>query len=175
MILLIGDYYFFENKMFTVHSLGGAYQLMSIGDPGLMLSYCKEYWDGSTCSITPLSESVRQDVLSVYERWKLEDFDVVAFGYTPLPDLQLHNSIVETEANSPQLLNRNTPLNKAIANFFQPIFCVDSVGMKDVPTTATDRKVELSTSIDEGIPPLSTGSLTVTETPFHTDSEHRCK
>jgi hypothetical protein len=64
---------------------GGGLQMMSLGDPSLILNYCKEYWDGNTRSITPLSSSDRSEVLNVYERWKLEDFDVVAFSYSPMP------------------------------------------------------------------------------------------
>ncbi|RYH23224.1 hypothetical protein EON65_18105 [archaeon] len=59
--------------------------MMSLGDPTLILNYCREYWDGSTCSIAPLSAVDRLEVLNVYERWKLEDFDVVAFCYSPMP------------------------------------------------------------------------------------------
>eukprot|EP01031_Cornospumella_fuschlensis_P037050 gene37050-44964_t len=33
----------------------GGLQMMSLGDPTLILNYCREYWDGSTCSIAPLS------------------------------------------------------------------------------------------------------------------------
>jgi hypothetical protein len=64
---------------------GGGLQMMSCGDPSLILNYCKEYWDGNTKSITPLNANDRAEVLSVYERWKLEDFDVVAFSYSPMP------------------------------------------------------------------------------------------
>ena len=62
---------------------GGGLQLMSHGDPSLMLSYCREYWDGD--SITPLTPEDRKEVLDVHQRWELEDFDVIAFGYTPVP------------------------------------------------------------------------------------------
>lgn len=63
----------------------GGLQMMSLGDPTLILNYCREYWDGSTSNITPLSAADRMEVLNVYERWRLEDFDVVAFCYTPMP------------------------------------------------------------------------------------------
>jgi hypothetical protein len=68
---------------------------MSNGHPPLLLSYCRqailstlltsrrEYWDGT--NISPLTNEDRNQLLSVYERWDLEDFDVVAFGYTPVP------------------------------------------------------------------------------------------
>jgi hypothetical protein len=74
---------------FSLNSLlifpGGSLQLMSLGDPSLVLNYCGEYWDGSSCSITPFSPADRLEVLNVYERWRLEDFDVVAFSYSPMP------------------------------------------------------------------------------------------
>lgn len=62
---------------------GGAMQLMSHGAPPLILSYCREYWDGA--HITHISSADRKEILDVYSRWTLEDFDVVAFGYSPLP------------------------------------------------------------------------------------------
>ncbi len=42
----------------------------------------REYWDGT--NISPLTNDDRNQLLSVFERWDLEDFDVVAFGYTPV-------------------------------------------------------------------------------------------
>ena len=41
-------------------SRGGGLQLMSQGDPSLMLTYCREYWDGD--SIAPLTASDRKEV-----------------------------------------------------------------------------------------------------------------
>ena len=69
--------------VFVKDGRGGALQLMSQGDPALILNYCREYWDGS--SITPFSATDRQEVLAAYERWAIEDFDVVAFSYAPVP------------------------------------------------------------------------------------------
>jgi hypothetical protein len=43
-------------------SRGGGLQLMSNGDPALILSYCREYWDGA--SITHLSSADRKEVNS---------------------------------------------------------------------------------------------------------------
>jgi hypothetical protein len=39
---------------------GGGQQLMSHGDPALILSYCREYWDGA--HITHLSSADRKEV-----------------------------------------------------------------------------------------------------------------
>ena len=43
----------------------------------------REYWDGS--NISPLTADDKSHLLGIFERWDLEDFDVVAFGYTPVP------------------------------------------------------------------------------------------
>lgn len=43
----------------------------------------REQWDGT--DINPLTSKERQNLLQVYERWDLEDFDVVAFAYSPVP------------------------------------------------------------------------------------------
>ncbi len=62
---------------------GGGLQMMSQGDPSLILNYSKEYWDG--INITPLTIADRTEVLKVYDRWDLEDYDVVGLSYTPAP------------------------------------------------------------------------------------------
>ena len=47
-------------------------QMLSQGDPALILHYCNEYWDG--CSIVPFISADRKEILSVYDRWRLEDY-----------------------------------------------------------------------------------------------------
>jgi len=61
----------------------GGIQMMSHGDPALILKYCTEYWDGA--SIAPLSQTDREEVLKVYDRYRKEDFDVTSFSYSPIP------------------------------------------------------------------------------------------
>jgi hypothetical protein len=80
----------FLTQAVVLHHTDGSLQMMSLGDPSLVLNYCREYWDGSTRSITPLSSADRAEVLQVYERWRLEDFEVVAFCYSPLPTASLN-------------------------------------------------------------------------------------
>lgn len=58
-------------------------QMMMHGSPIVMLNYCREYWDGA--NITSFDDAIKKEVLNVYNRWHLEDFDVVAFGYAPVP------------------------------------------------------------------------------------------
>jgi hypothetical protein len=84
--------------------------MMSLGDPSLVLNYCREYWDGSTKSITPLSASDRLEVLNVYERWRLEDFDVVGFCYSPMPVTAM-NYLIE---DNPLTGTQNTAAKKKL-------------------------------------------------------------
>ena len=85
-------------------SRSGGLQMMSHGDPALLLSYCKEHWDGT--NISPLSPSDRKEIMSIYERWDLEDFDVVAFAYTPVHNnltpviLQAYNESILVESSN---------------------------------------------------------------------------
>lgn len=58
----------------------------------MLLHYCREYWDGKGQSISPLTPADREEVLSIYDRWQLEHFHVVAFAYTPIP-LDLQDSV----------------------------------------------------------------------------------
>lgn len=67
----------------------------------------------SGLSIAPLSASDRKEVMSISHRWFLEDFDVVAFAYTPVHNhvrslsFILHPYIVI-------ILYENTPCNFSI-------------------------------------------------------------
>jgi len=78
------------NAVVAEDSRKGGLQLMSHGYPPLLLSYCREYWDGA--NISPLTSEDRNQILGVYERWDLEDFDVVALAYSPVP-ITLHEQI----------------------------------------------------------------------------------
>lgn len=92
----------------------GGFQMTSVGDPQLVLSYCKEYWDGSSRSITPLAPADRQAILQVFERWRLEDFDVLALSYSPLPDASFMETFFRSIASNTKRVSKhhhhhNTP------------------------------------------------------------------
>lgn len=55
--------------------------------------------------ITPLSEIDRDEILQFYERWRLEDFEVVAFAYTPVPDSTHFDSFIRQNNGQPAHLN----------------------------------------------------------------------
>ena len=90
------------------------------GYPPLLMSYCREYWDGS--NISPLTDSDRKELMTIFERWDLEDFDVVAFGYSPVPVtvkqifqplVAVHNGRSGDEINSVTMspkVNNNTSM-----------------------------------------------------------------
>lgn len=108
-----------------------SFQLMSQGDPSLLLNYCRECWDGS--SISPLSATDRKEVLNVYNRWDLEDFDVVAFSYTPIPTT-LHSIIVKAHTASGANLDNITEASKMEKQLVQPncVFIVDPSTYQDL-------------------------------------------
>lgn len=59
------------------------HQLLSRGHPTLALAQCSEYWDGK--SICPLTSDTRRAILDMYNQWRVEDLDCVAFSYVPVP------------------------------------------------------------------------------------------
>ncbi|CAM9975348.1 unnamed protein product [Ectocarpus sp. 12 AP-2014] len=61
----------------------GALQLLSQGNPSIVLGMCRDYWDGS--AISNLPATLRKTILGMHQQWSLEDLDVVAFAYVPVP------------------------------------------------------------------------------------------
>lgn len=61
---------------------------MSIAIPLSFDCFFREYWDGA--NIAPMGKADRDDILSIYKRWELEDFHVVAFTYCPVPISHKH-------------------------------------------------------------------------------------
>lgn len=60
-------------------------QLLTVGDPDVVLSLCNEAWQGEASTILPLTLKDRQTIADTSRDWKLGDLDVVAFSYAPLP------------------------------------------------------------------------------------------
>lgn len=93
----------------VLDSRSGGLQIMSQGDPALILHYCSDYWDGK--SIAPFTSNDRTEILSVYDRWNLEDFDVVAFAYTPI-SIDLRKRILQSQNIDMDGLNWKTGVRK---------------------------------------------------------------
>lgn len=58
-------------------------QLFGQGNPPLAVHMCVDYWDGRV--INALSAEERRLILDTYQQWAYENFEVVAFTYTPVP------------------------------------------------------------------------------------------
>ncbi len=63
---------------------GGMMQLLSQGTPSAVLPWCADFFDGAMLSrLTPEARSL---ILDTYcRRWALDDFNVSALAYTPVP------------------------------------------------------------------------------------------
>lgn len=66
----------------------GANQLLTLGQPNVIIDFCTESWQGEISTIIPLSSSDRKDIIESTKSWKLADLDVTAFSYAPLPQSQ---------------------------------------------------------------------------------------
>lgn len=53
-----------------------------------------------------MSYSDRKEVLAVYTRWDIEDFDVVAFAYTPIPSSMKFLALGNSSLSSGNLITR---------------------------------------------------------------------
>lgn len=62
-----------------------AFQLLTIGDPSVVIDLCQEAWQGEISTILPLGAVDRQTVIETTNNWKLADLDVTAFSYSPVP------------------------------------------------------------------------------------------
>ena len=62
-----------------------AYQLLTVGDPVIVMKLCNEAWQGEISTILPLAASDRNTIIDTSNSWKLADLDVAAFSYTPVP------------------------------------------------------------------------------------------
>ena len=60
-------------------------QLLCKGDPKVAVGGCIDYWDGG--NISPLTEQDRQAIMDIHQRWTLEDLDVCALSYAPMPHM----------------------------------------------------------------------------------------
>ena len=57
----------------------------------------------------------RKEILSVYDRWHLEDFDVVAFAYTPI-SIELRRRVLEAYSETTENFLRTSTIKKSKSN-----------------------------------------------------------
>ena len=89
-----------------------ALQMLTQGNPSLLLEYCLDFWDGE--SISPMKVDDRRAILDMYQQWTLEDFDVVAFAYTPVP--YFNADIFQHKSALPTILVDNTTTAQVVAS-----------------------------------------------------------
>ena len=140
----------------TQDSRSNSLQMMSHGDPSLLLNYCREYWDGS--SITPLSTADRKEFLSIYNRWDLEDFDVVAFAYTPIP-LNFHQLILQAYQQSTEVNSLVQTSQSSIGLQSNCVFIVDPRTYQDLEKNA----FQITKPVEKTAEPLLNKSSDVPE------------
>lgn len=63
----------------------GSFQLLTVGDPRVVIPMCNEAWQGENSTILPLSSHDRAMILAKTNSWQLGDLSVKAFSYTPIP------------------------------------------------------------------------------------------
>ncbi|GMF38492.1 unnamed protein product [Phytophthora fragariaefolia] len=73
------------------------HQLLSRGHPTVVLARCSEYWDGK--SICPLTSEKQRAILDMYNQWRVEDLDCIAFSYVPVPH-KLNSLFARTGSSS---------------------------------------------------------------------------
>lgn len=61
-----------------------AHQLLTVGDPAVVMNLCNEAWQGEISTIIPLTHDTRRMVMETSNSWKLGDLDVAAFSYSPV-------------------------------------------------------------------------------------------
>ena len=96
-------------------SRSGAYQLLSIGDPIVISSFCNDAWQGENSTILPLSNNDRNTILETSRNWKLADLDVEAFSYSPIPKTFFAKLESSTAANNQVYLLDNAVSNVSLA------------------------------------------------------------
>ena len=62
-----------------------AFQLLSVGEAELSVNNCSQLWQGETSTIIPMSAFDRKNILDTAKNWILEDLNVLAFTYSPVP------------------------------------------------------------------------------------------
>lgn len=128
----------------------GGLQMMSQGDPSLILKYCREFWDGA--SIAPLNSNDREDILKLYDRYRKEDFDVVCFAYSPIP-VALQPLILAAVSRNPDIFSssaddpkRPIPLSPYTDGDVQCLLFVDPSTAEDLMEANTKQPKAYSSS-----------------------------
>jgi hypothetical protein len=72
------------------------FQVFSQGNPKVVLQNCKNYWDGNT--LQELEEDDLQQLNTALLQWTADDYDAIAFSYSPLISKELEVIITDKVA-----------------------------------------------------------------------------
>lgn len=109
-------------------------QLLSRGDPDLILEQCVEFWDGQT--LCPLTPADKKKMREIYRHWSFEDLHCIAFSYAPVPH-KYYPLVFSDEA---------------------PVMLVeqrDVFPIGPLPLTASEQKMPIRNNTGTGTPPSS--------------------
>lgn len=87
----------------------GQFEVMSQGNPRVILQNCTDYWDGT--NIVMLAEEDRQRINTLLLQWTADDYDSIAFSYKPLIKEEIEsilkepNSLIDLDERTKDLLH----------------------------------------------------------------------
>ncbi|CAI5705684.1 unnamed protein product [Peronospora effusa] len=98
------------------------HQLLSRGHPTVALAHCSEYWDGK--SICPLTNEKQRAILDMYNQWRVEDLECIAFSYVPVPH-KLNNLFTRNSSSSNGDNLLDSPGAGSTGATLPPVYLVD--------------------------------------------------
>ncbi|CAI5720805.1 unnamed protein product [Peronospora destructor] len=98
------------------------HQLLSRGHPTVTLAHCSEYWDGK--SICPLTNEKQRAILDMYNQWRVEDLECIAFSYVPVSH-KLNNLFARNSSSSNGDNLLNSPGAGPTGATLPPVYLVD--------------------------------------------------
>ncbi|KAI9596057.1 hypothetical protein BDF19DRAFT_439502 [Syncephalis fuscata] len=81
----------------------GTFQLLSEGDPGILLTCCADYWDGQC--LAPISEDMLRKLMDFQQTAIMNDLACIAFAYRPMQSTDL----TPDDLNKITALSNNDP------------------------------------------------------------------
>jgi hypothetical protein len=89
------------------------FQLLSEGEPGIILACCADYWDGQC--LMPMNEEMTRRLMDFQQTAMMNDLACIAFAYRPM-------TLTELEENGDTLVNTtNTPVFCILSSPTEPL------------------------------------------------------
>ncbi|KAG3240719.1 hypothetical protein PI124_g14387 [Phytophthora idaei] len=127
------------------------HQLLSRGHPTVVLAHCSEYWDGK--SICPLTSEKQRAILDMYNQWRVEDLDCIAFSYVPVPHKL--NSLFSRNGSSSNggsfIDSPNAGQTRRLGGTLPPVYLVDDSAASELnsPQSVARNSMPFSSSMSE--------------------------